>query len=259
MARSHHITKLLHGQRGAAAILFVLCLTVLLSFAALAVDLARINLVKVELQNAAEAAALAGARSLNATQPAPGPSDKPYNWTAASGAALNVARHNVANAAKIHNAIIETGYWNILDTSLGLRPTNTPGLPASGDVPAIRVTIAISGTQNNGPLRLFFAPILGIAEHNVQASSIAVIPAAGGGTGIFPFVIGKKMLDHYWNLNTRTPVLVNGVAPTINLGSVYTFNNVSVLSGQWTTFDSSAKNPSVTVIRGLIQNGNSTP
>jgi Flp pilus assembly protein TadG len=256
MARPHYIIRLLHNQRGAAAIWFVLCLPVLLGFAALAVDLARINLVKVELQNAADAAALAGARSLSDTQPPPGPSDKPYNWSAATATALDVARRNVANAARIRDVIIETGYWNLQNPTLGLRQTSAP---VNGDVPAVHATVTLSSTQNNGPLRLFFAPILGIAEHNVQASAIAVIAPPAAGTHIFPFVIGKKMLDHYWNLNTRTPVLVNGVAPTINLGSVYTFNNVSVLSGQWTTFDSSAKNPSVTVIRGLIQNGNSTP
>ncbi len=250
MARPYYIKKLLYGQRGGVAILFVLCLPVLLGFAALAVDLARINLTRVELQNAADAAVLAGARSLS--DPSVAASDKPYNWTAATITALDVVQHNYANAALLHDAIIETGYLNLQDPSLGLRTSGTPG----GDVPAIRVTVALSSTQNNGPLQLFFAPILGIAERNIQASAIAVIAAPAAGKGLFPMVISKHLLDIYWNSTTRTPILVNGVAPTVKIGTIYSINGVSQLWGQWTTF--SIQNNNVPAIRTLIQYGNPT-
>jgi Flp pilus assembly protein TadG len=253
MVRSPNIIKLLHDQRGGAAIWFVLCLPVLLGFAALAVDLARLNLTRVELQNAADAAALAGARSLSNTQPPPGPSDQPYNWSAATATASDVARRNIANAARIQDVLIETGYWNLQNPSLGLLHTS---VPVTGDVSAIRATVTISSTQNNGPLKLFFAPILGIAERNVQASAIAMIAPVAGGKGIFPLVISKKMLDKYWDLNTRTPILNNGVAPTLKIGTVYNINGVSVLSGQWTTFKN--KDSDVKSIRTLIANGNPT-
>ena len=64
MTRLHRIITLRHGQRGSAAILFVLCLPVLLGFAALAMDVGMLHLTKVEMQNAADAAALAGAQDL---------------------------------------------------------------------------------------------------------------------------------------------------------------------------------------------------
>ncbi len=244
MLPSHDIIKLLNGQRGAVAILFVLCLAVLLGFAAFAVDLASLNLTRVELQNAADAAALAGARSLCDTQPPPGLLDHPYNWSAATATALVVAQGNWANAAHIQDAIIETGYWNLQNPSLGLRHLSTP---VAGDVAAIRVTVALSSTQNNGPLRLFFAPIFGIAESNMQASAIAILPLPGAGTGVFPYVISKKFIDHYWNPTTRTPVLENGVAPTVDLGSVYHFNGEDVLSGQWTSFTDPSASASLDV------------
>ena len=255
MVSSRHIIKWLLGQRGSAAILFVLCLPVLLGFAALAVDLARLSLTKVELQNASDAAALAGVRSLSDTQPPPGSSDQPYNWSAATATALDVARRNFANAARIQDALIETGYWNLQDPALGLRPP-TPGLPVAGDVSAIRVTVAISSTQNNGPLKLFFAPILGIAERNIQASAIAVLPAAGGGKGLFPMVISKNFLNSYWNSTTRTPIKQNGVAPTISIGSTYNNNGSSQLTGTWTSFTNQAND--VSTILQLIANGNPT-
>jgi len=253
MVRSRHSGILLHDQRGGIAIWFVLLSPLLLGFAALAVDLARLSLIRTELQNAADAATLAGARALSDA------GGTPYNWSAATATALAVARHNVSNAAQIQDATIETGYWNLQTPSLGLRPPCTPGVPGAGDIAAIRVTVAISSSQNHGPVRFFFSPILGIDQTGIQASAIAALPVASGGTGIFPFVINKKMLDHYWNTDTSTPVLNNGVAPTIKLGSIYTFDNVSVLSGQWTTFNSSEKNPCVDFIRNLILNGNSTP
>ncbi len=251
MAPSHHIIKPLDGQRGGAAILFVLCLPALLGFTALAVDLARLNLTKVELQNAADAAAVAGARSLSDTQPPPGSSDQPYNWSAATTTALAVARLNVANARQIQDATIETGYWNLQNPSLGLRHTSTP---VAGDVPAIRATIAISSTQNNGPLQFFFAPILGIAESNVQARAIAMIAPPAAGTGMFPVVINMAMFTYYWDTASRTPKLdpATGRPYIIDIGSSYH----SAVSGGWTTFNSKV-NDSPT-IRSLITTGNTT-
>jgi len=248
MTRLHSIDLRLRLQRGAVVIWFALLLPVLLGFAALAVDLTRLHLVKVELQNAADAAAMGGARSLT---DAGAVSGEKYNWAAASAKALELARQNVANGSQIQDATIETGYWNLQSRSWA----DTPG---TGYFPAVRATIAISGTQDNGPLNLLFAPVLGIDDTDVEATATAVIAPPSGGTGLFPFVIGMKMLDHFWDTSTSSPVLYNGVAPTINLGSIYTFDGEKVLSGQWTTFQSDVKNPNVPFVRDLIENGNST-
>ena len=251
MVPSCNIIKPLHGQRGSVAILFVLFLPVLLGFTALTIDLARLNLTKIELQNAADAAALAGVRSLS--DPSILATDKPYNWSAATATALDVAKRNFVNGALIRHALIETGYWNLQNPSLGLRQLSTPG---AGDVAAIRATIALSSGQNNGPLRLFFAPILGIADRNIQASAIAVLPAPGGGTGLFPLVISKTFIDQYWNPTTRTAILKNGAPQIVNICTIYKINGIDVLSGQWTTFTSQEND--VPYVRGLIANGNPT-
>ena len=245
MTRLHSIDRRLRHQRGAVVIWFALLLPVLLGFAALAVDLTRLHLVKVELQNAADAAAMGGARSLTDA------GGDPFNWAAASAKALELARQNVANGSQIQDATIETGYWNLQSRSWA----DTPG---TGYFPAVRATIAFSGTQNNGPLNLLFAPVLGIDDTDVEATAIAVIAPPSGGTGLFPFVIGMKMLDHFWDTSTSSPVLYNGVAKTIDLGSIYTFDGEEVLSGQWTTFQSNVKNPDVPFMRDLIDNGNET-
>ena len=237
MKRSHQVKTQLHRQRGSTAIWFALCLPVLLGFAALAVDLARINLTKVELQNAADSAALAGARSLT-------PLDaSTYNWTAAKASALDVAKRNVANGELIKDADITTGYWNL----------------GSGNVPFIRATVTISSTQNNGPLKLFFAPILGITDKRVQATAVAVITTPANGTGVFPFVIERRFLEKYWDTSTGKPIMKNGEAPTVELGSIYASSGkgndkVDSLSGQWTTFNTTAND--VKFVDSLITYGN---
>jgi Flp pilus assembly protein TadG len=136
MARSRFINKRLHGQRGSVIIWFALLLPVLLGFAALAIDLARLNLARVELQNAADAAALAGSHT--------------FADTASFSAAQTEAQALVAaNGAKISDATIEPA-------------------SVSGYTYALKVTI------DSGPLNFFFAPILGIASSsNVQATAVA--------------------------------------------------------------------------------------
>ena len=253
MTRLHSIDRRLRFQRGAVVIWFALLLPVLLGFAALAVDLTRLHLVKVELQNAADAAAMGGARSLI---DAGAVSGEKYNWAAADSVGRAVGKRNYANGSQIDSVNVVTGYWNI--SSRSWSGNSGSYTPVTGDVPAVRATIAISGTQNSGPLNLLFAPVLGIDDTDVEATAVAVIAPPSGGTGIFPFVVGMKMLDHFWDTSTSSPVLKNGVAPTINLGSIYTFDGEKVLSGQWTTFQSDVKNPNVPFVRDLIENGNST-
>ena len=58
-----------HGRaqrrRGTALVLFVVCLIPLFAFVALAIDLGLVMFAQTQLSNAADAAALAGARALN--------------------------------------------------------------------------------------------------------------------------------------------------------------------------------------------------
>ena len=62
-----HRTLSHRGQRGAVAIMFGLTVTVLFAMGGVVLDLGHLYIVKAELQNAADAAALAGAKELNQT------------------------------------------------------------------------------------------------------------------------------------------------------------------------------------------------
>lgn len=78
--------------------------------------------------------------------------------------------------------------------------------------------------------------LLGIQTVPIKVIADGLIVPCGAGMVVFPFVISKKFIDYYWNSTTRTPVLENGVAPTLNLSSDYHINSEDVLSGQWTFF-----------------------
>ena len=58
------VTKFVENQNGAVLIKFVIFLPVLIGMASMAVDVTRLAIVKNELQNAADAGALAAARFL---------------------------------------------------------------------------------------------------------------------------------------------------------------------------------------------------
>jgi len=243
MARSHHIIKLPDRQRGSVAIWFVLCLPVLLGCAALAVDLARLNLTQAELQNVADAAAVGGASSLT------DPGALPFNWGAANSMATSVAKLNVANGHNITDATIEDGYWNIVTKSWVA--VTTPDVQPVGYVPAIRATITIASGQNNGPLPLFFAPFLGKNIQTVSASAIAVIASPAAGTGMFPFVLNMPLFTNWWN---------NGPKIDPSTGKPYVFDITSSYfggpAGYWTTFQST--NNSASFIAGLFTTGNTS-
>jgi Flp pilus assembly protein TadG len=145
MTQSCSISKRLHRQRGVVIIWFALLLPVLLGFAGLAIELARINLIKVELQNAADAAALAGAHKY-AT---------PADSAAAKKEARDMAASHYANGDSIRVANI------------------TPTVAITGYTYAIRVKIALSG------INLIFGPFLGMSSSNVQATAIAGQNAPG--------------------------------------------------------------------------------
>ena len=140
MIRARSINKPPRGQRGSVLIWFALLLPVLLGFAALVIDLARLYLTKVELQNAADAAALAGAYKYAQTTSLP----------AAIAEAKDLATSNQVNGSPIPLSSVTPADKTVTGYTYG-----------------IQVTIALSG------MNLIFAPVLGMTTSDVQATAIA--------------------------------------------------------------------------------------
>lgn len=90
------------GQRGGVLILFALCLVVLIGFAGLVIDLGATYVGKTELQNAADASALAGAKKLDGTA---------AGVAAALQAAKSMANLNKYRFAKSAVAFTDSDVW----------------------------------------------------------------------------------------------------------------------------------------------------
>lgn len=228
-------------QSGAISVLIALSIVVLLGMGALAIDVGHLSVVKSELQKAADAGALAGARGLvpydNVSLP-PQP-----NWLEGQTRATQTVRENKADGKPLTDCQVQSGYWSFATKTL----QSTGILPTSADVPAIKVTIAKTVGKNGGPVQMLFGPILGKRFSDVSAQALAFIsgisgiPAHGGG---FPLAVPLALVDQYWFLDS--PV-------SFKIGSTYH----NPVGGQWTSFKVDSNN--VPTIRDLIANGNPDP
>jgi len=139
-----------HGERGQVLILVAVALLVLLAFAALAVDVGHLYGERRQMQNAADAAALAGARVLC------------ENWASAA------TREALAETTAIDYA--ERNGATTVTVTTPFSPTNV-----------VSVTAATTSTSF-----LAGAPPIGVPEATVGASAAAVCGAATTTCYIWP-------------------------------------------------------------------------
>lgn len=166
----------LHDSRGAVAVIVAIVIVVLFSFAALALDISNAMIARNELQNVADASALAGARQLGLIYQAL-PQGTPYTTyvlsdpSAVVTAATAVALQNRARqvAISLNAADIVIGVWNSGPRTL------TPG---NVGVTGVRVTARRDGGAN-GPVATWLAGIMGINSMNVVATATAALTGAG--------------------------------------------------------------------------------
>ncbi|AKM01870.1 pilus assembly protein TadE [Burkholderia pyrrocinia] len=239
-------------QHGSVALFFLLFLIPLLSFGALAIDIAWISVVKNELQNAADAAALAGAAKLTSA------GGTALNWSQAAAAANNAVALNRAAGAALSTGTITTGYWNLTRSPYGMQSTAiTPG---TYDAPGVQVTISRTANVNGGQIPLLLGRLLGIPGASGSATAVAVVtsPATIGAGGVFPVAVDQCVYGLYWNSATNQP-LVNPLTGSpyellITNGQLY---GASCIAGTWTSFTTNAND--VPTLAGLMETGNSEP
>ena len=227
-------------ESGSVTTAVALCLVVLIGLVAMVVDTGYVMNIRNELQNAADAAALAGARSLflsslQAGQP---------NWIAAQEAATDVVRSNQSSNRPLVDAQVQVGYWNL--NSKILQPTSIAN--TANDLPAVMVTVSRDSGSNGGPVALVFAPVLGVDTMPVDVQALAVIgyPKEVDAGQAFPLAIYEGLVDEYWD---RDP------PQSIKIGSKYHYPTSE--AGQWTSFKVDAND--VPTIRDLMEYGNPTP
>jgi Flp pilus assembly protein TadG len=238
-------------QRGSVPLWFLLTVPVLLTFGAFAVDMPRVATARNELQNAADAAALAGASKLLASGGAP-------DWPDAASATTGAVSLNKSDGVALTAASVQTGYWNLTGSPPTLEAqTITPG---TYDVPAVQVTVTRDAGQNGGAVSLLMGGFLDYLSTPASATAVAVAaaPSTIGAGGLFPMVIDQCVLNQYWNAQTNEPMIdpTTGQPYEFQIGNGQTYGGTCE-AGQWTSFLINAND--VPTVRGLIDSGNPGP
>lgn len=182
----HRFKRRIEDEQGITVILFAVSAIVLFGFVALAIDGSHLVVVRSELQNAADAGALAGARHLY----------DEYGTAVNAGAnqiAYDAARDNKALAKTVgaipvdvdQNLDVQRGHWSFASHSFApndslvavpLWDVPTEELDANTDfINAVRVV----ARRKANPAASFFARIFGYQDFEMSAEAIAYIGFAG--------------------------------------------------------------------------------
>ena len=187
------------AQRGAVTLLVALMIPVFLGIAALVIDVAYLQFVRNELQNDADAAALAGAKQLRSTTSA-----TPL-WSSAETAAFTAISLNSADGKKLSTGTVQSGYWNPTQVNAVLQLL--PITPTVNDVPAVQVTLRKGNGENDGEVSTFFARLWNMVSTPVTVTAVAGTTSPGTiePGGLFPLVASQCVYDTYWNSKATPP------------------------------------------------------
>lgn len=171
----------LRGRRGATIVFVALAMVALLSFAALAVDLGYLYVVRNELQNAADAGALAGAHELYL------PDGSAVN-PGADAVAVEYVNNNFSEKSPVIVESVQRGHWsfstrtfeaNNSTAAVDIWNFSTKDLDLDPDfINAVQV-ITRRTEEGGSPRQHFFARIFGAAPSQIRAVAVAYIGFAG--------------------------------------------------------------------------------
>lgn len=274
------------GRRGAVAVLAAILLVPLLGLLALAIDAGWVALTRNELQNAADAAALAGAEQLMngyVLYNLPGQTNRGGILAAAeasaTAAARQIASSNAAGAVRslvLNDADIEFGFTDAQG--------NYSSLATHGGYPnTVRVVVRRDASANT-PLALFFGRIFGMGSTSVAATAAATTYAGrvidfNPGTNLNGLLLPVAFDVNQWNQFLATGVSPDGntyagpnSAPQINVypspmtapgnfGLVQIGNptNAATDYSTWVTYGPTSSDIGYLIDHGLLPVSLSTP
>jgi Flp pilus assembly protein TadG len=262
-------------QGGSFVVTFALSIIVLLCFTVVVVDVGRALAVRNELQNAADAAALAGAMCLDRVSAGGGTTctsvkSPTINWAMGTTKATNsIGLNNSESTALADIDTVNVGYWNLLNKAPSGGTWNTGFTPLTiNDKPAVQVTVSRKAGKNGGLVKSLLGSMFGTGDIQITTVATAVISSPGSVVpgSLIPQAINKCMFDLYWDSTTNLPRLatsttaLNGVTQVVGkpyqlrMGSSYHYGTCD--SGQWTTFGQDTTD--TPTVRTLIAGGNPT-
>jgi Flp pilus assembly protein TadG len=166
----------LKDQQGAVAVMVAVFLVVLAGMTALVLDIGHALVARNQLQNASDAAALAGARALGVIYGGMSGSLTGYTLTAGEVASIS----NMATLAGADNqAAGVTVAVNAADISVGIWDSSTRTFTPTTVLPtAVRVTTRRDGAAN-GPISTMLASMIGTSSVSVTAVATAQLNPVG--------------------------------------------------------------------------------
>jgi Putative Flp pilus-assembly TadE/G-like len=191
----------LRSRKGATLVLVAIMMTALIGFAGIAVDASRLYVMRVELQTAADAAAIAGTVEVRDKRP-----------TNATTLALQYAANNVVErkAPTIAASDVEPGVWDYTTRTFSLLGSWT-----DPTLNAVRATAHYPGSYT-------FARVFGGTGQTVNARAIAAIGYVGTQECLKPWTVSYQTL-----LNALYPPAGTKDAATYNL----TPQDITTLAG----------------------------
>lgn len=190
-------------QKGMVLVFLAGTVFLLFAVAALGVDVAYAYLQKNKLQNAVDAAAIAGTTTIYHTRefkysefptgvyPAntyfPNPNSD--SWAA-------IARRRVKEALQLNGAL---GYLK-QDSDIEVNWYQSINPSASYNAPAVRISLT-------APTSLFFARAVGFDAFNIKVRATSITPFPKAAQSSLPLTVANCAADLGWNFGTREPKL----------------------------------------------------
>jgi Flp pilus assembly protein TadG len=248
-----HSSKL-RDQRGVTIVLVAILMFAFLGIAALAIDLSNLYVVRNELQNAADAGALAGARFLyndEGTSVNPGANQIAYDAATANKAlAMTGAIAVDVNWAGGNIGDVQRGHWSFATrtftpndslTAVDLWDRSTESLDLDTDfINAVRVEARRQAT----PAASFFARILGHESFELSADAVAYIGFAGS---LRPEDVDQPVAICRQAITNADGDYTCNTGRMIDSGGGTTHN-----TGAWTNFSQPCDTASASSVRPLV-------
>jgi Flp pilus assembly protein TadG len=248
-----------HRQDGLTTVFVAIALAGLLGFGALAVDVGMVWSARTQLQNAADSAALAGARQLLDTN---GNIDQASTTAAAIGAASSNSAITAASLA-INAGEVRLGFWDAnarsFDPNVDL---SDPAAVNSVDV------LARMDAGTNGPVTAVLSRVVGVNDFGIQASATAELGYQGGagpGEVELPIAIdcckiaGANCTDDYCSTITSNPPnacdLEDPQDPDSGQVTCLEFHNTAEQNACWIAYDDQSPSVNTADLRDLVETG----
>lgn len=192
-------SNFLREQQGAAGMMTALLIIIFVAIMAIVIDLGHLHSVRNELQNAADAGALAGARALIKMEdyPVVEVPDPPYCQKARE-TAVAATTLNKADGTPIETDItldVTLGWWDWKNNTFTPKAV---GVCSLDDINAVNVVAKRVSSGGTGPVFLTLARVFGLETADVRASSTAAVGYLKENCTFFLFALLYKSEPESW-------------------------------------------------------------